>query len=439
MAHSLGLSRPKGKNSNETGGKPENQPCLISMAMYHLTVKTISRSQGRSSVGAAAYRAGERLHNERDGETHDFTQKRGIVFKTIMLPNNAPSAFTDRETLWNAVERCENRRDSRTAREIEIALPNELSLDEQIELVRNYVLSNFISLGMCADIAIHAGKHIHNKDPRHIEAQNDDTIKQDNPHAHILLTDRPVGKDGFLSAKNPQWNCKQYVYIWREQWANVQNREFERKGLSVTVSHESYEKQGIDREPTIHQGHEVTKMERKGKRTKIGNINRAIKARNLQREKWEREVKNRIRQAIYSTGKETKEPTGTAREIDEGAAGSNKENRLVSGKIETTGQPAHQPNQDQKGIRPASGKRIRIVQRLKNITEKIRNISTAAPATAAQAKTTQEKTQIQVPAKVQTQEKSIKRIRTENRARGRKFMRKHGFSKTRDREMEITR
>jgi len=136
------------------------------MANFHLHAKPISRRQGRSAVGASAYRAGEKLHNEYDGLTHDYTKKRGIVYTEIMLPENAPAEFSDRQTLWNAVELAEKRKDARTAREIEISLPNELSRAEQIKLVREYVRDNFISENMCADISIHSGKHYHKSDEK---------------------------------------------------------------------------------------------------------------------------------------------------------------------------------------------------------------------------------------------------------------------------------
>ena len=282
------------------------------MAIYHLSVKTISRNQGRSSVGAAAYRAGEKLHNEYDGLTHDytprnrgmiaaaayrsgenlstdnanhdFTKKAGIAYKEIILPDHAPSEFADRQTLWNAVEKAEKRRDARTAREVEIALPNELTLDEQINLVRGFVSDTFISQGMIADIAIHGGhKNAHDKDADHIEAAHDTMISPNNPHAHILLTDRPVERTGFSKLKNRDWNNRSNIEKWREAWARAQNREFERKKLNIRVRHESYERQGVDREPTIHLGHEAAALEKQGIRTNRGDRNRAIEARNRER------------------------------------------------------------------------------------------------------------------------------------------------------------
>ncbi|MCL2108680.1 MAG: MobA/MobL family protein [Oscillospiraceae bacterium] len=252
------------------------------MAIYHLSVKYISRNQGRSAVGAAAYRAGDKLHSSYDGQSHDYTNKTGITHTEIILPHNAPHEFYNRQTLWNAVEAAEKRKDGRTAREIEIALPCELSKDEQIKLVREYVNNNFVNRGMCADVAIHSG-HRHKKDEQNIEAQNDKNIFPNNPHAHILLTTRPVNQQGFERTKNRNWNNSQNVHEWRKQWANIQNKELERKGLEK-VSHESNAKRGIDREPTIHMGQNATAQERRGIRTDRGDINREIKARNQERE-----------------------------------------------------------------------------------------------------------------------------------------------------------
>lgn len=125
------------------------------MAIYHCAVKIISRSSGRSSVGAAAYRAGEKLENERDGRTHDYTRKDGVVHTEIMTPDNAPEWAKDREKLWNEVEKAEKSIDAQLCREVEVALPTELTPEQQKELVRDYVKDNFVDRGMIADVAIH--------------------------------------------------------------------------------------------------------------------------------------------------------------------------------------------------------------------------------------------------------------------------------------------
>lgn len=217
--------------------------------MYHLEVKILSRGNGKKVVAAAAYRSGERLHDERYNCYHDFTKKGGVVYRDILLPQNAPRQFSSRETLWNAVEAVECRKDARLAREAIIALPRELNLEEQSELVRTFVLENFVSRGMCADLCIH-----------HKDAKN--------PHAHILLTDRPVDINGFLPKKDRSWKKREDILVWRESWARTLNMEYERKGLEKRVTHESYAARGItDRKPTRHLGYRVLAYARRGQVT----------------------------------------------------------------------------------------------------------------------------------------------------------------------------
>ncbi|MDL2302561.1 MobA/MobL family protein [Lachnospiraceae bacterium OttesenSCG-928-D06] len=239
------------------------------IANYHFSVKPVSRGQGRSVVEAAAYRSGEKLRCDYYGQSADYTRKSGICHTEIILPPNAPHDYKDRQTLWNAVEYSERRIDSRLAREVEISLPNELTVDEQIILVRNFVTTYFVKQGMCADIAIHEGRK---KD-----------ASRNNPHAHILLTTRHIDEDGF-HLKNRDWDKVSNVGFWRKQWADIQNKEYERRGLDIKVSHESYEKQGIDQEATKYLGPTATALERYGICTKRGNENRSIIARNKERE-----------------------------------------------------------------------------------------------------------------------------------------------------------
>jgi hypothetical protein len=253
--------------------------------LYHLSVKIIGKGSGRSAVGAAAYRAGEKLQAVRSaayrsGETlevdgaeitHDYTKKGGVVHSEILLPESAPEKFRDRETLWNAVEARERRVDARLAREIEVALQAEFELQEQKELLREYIKDNFVDKGMIADVSIHD--------------------KGDgNPHAHIMLTTRNVTPDGF-GDKNREWDKKEKLLDWREKWAEVTNRKFKQKGLAERIDYRSYKEQGIDREPTIHLGHEAWALEKRGIPTERGNINRKIKRRNQERatQKAERE------------------------------------------------------------------------------------------------------------------------------------------------------
>lgn len=175
------------------------------MAIYHCSVKVISRKNGRSAVGCSAYRSGEKLHNERDGITHDYTKKGGVVYSEIMLPENAPTEYAKRERLWNEVEKIEKSNDNRVAREIEVALPIELNRKEQIQMVQEYVRENFVNKGMCADFSIHAG-HSHRADKGF---NSDGNITKENPHVHIMLTVRPIDQDGKWESKSEKiYLCK---------------------------------------------------------------------------------------------------------------------------------------------------------------------------------------------------------------------------------------
>jgi uncharacterized membrane protein len=233
------------------------------MALYHLTVKAISRSKGKSAVSSAAYRSGEKLYDEYNNISYDFTRKTGIKYTGILLPVNAPVTFFNRETLWNAAEKAETRINSRTAREIEAALPGEFILTEQIKLVSEYIRDNFISQGMCADFAVH---------------DKDDG----NPHSHIMLTTREVNEKGF-TVKNRDWDKRENVIVWRREWAYISNSYLERNGFSERIDHRTLIEQGIKREPTIHLGHTVKQLERKGIITSRNKKNREIIERNKER------------------------------------------------------------------------------------------------------------------------------------------------------------
>jgi hypothetical protein len=247
------------------------------MAIYHLSVKIIGRGSGRSAIGSAAYRAGEKLRlvekaayragmelrDEDTQTTYDYTKKGGVVHKEIILPENAPPEYKDRETLWNAVEAREKRKDARLAREIEIALQTEFDLQENIELLREYIQENFVDKGMIVDFVIHNN--------------------EGNPHSHIMLTTRDVTPEGF-GKKNRDWDKEENVLIWRENWARINNRKFEEKGLEEHIDHRTLKAQGIDREPTIHLGHEAWALEKKGIQTAKGDYNREIQRRNAERE-----------------------------------------------------------------------------------------------------------------------------------------------------------
>lgn len=230
------------------------------MAIYHFSASMIGRSAGRSSVASAAYRAGEKLTNEREGITHDYTNKKGVDHSLIIAPDNCPDWVHDRNQLWNNVEAIEKRKDAQLAREITIALPAELLPHERYQLVKNFAVENFVNKGMIADIAFH--------DP---DSQGD----QRNYHAHIMLTTREITANGFGN-KNRSWNDKSLLKEWRENWEQSINKWLERKGIDERVSAKTLAEQGIDRIPTKHIGVTAVQMERKGIRTERGDLHRAI-------------------------------------------------------------------------------------------------------------------------------------------------------------------
>jgi len=229
----------------------------------------------------AAYICGTKfIHN---GRTFNHSRRTDVLHREILLPDDAPREFFDRLTLWSTAQAAEKRKKPRYAREILVALPRKTSLQTNIVLVREFVTKTFVDLGMCADFAIHRGD---SKDKRRKVC--DQTKKRPhNPHAHILLTPRRITPEGFDSVKDRSWNLPSTLVKWREEWANFLNKTLEKKGLDDRVSHKSYKDQGIDREPTKHLGPVYAALERKGIRTKIGDENRAIEARNKQYERKE--------------------------------------------------------------------------------------------------------------------------------------------------------
>jgi Ti-type conjugative transfer relaxase TraA len=199
------------------------------VAIYHLSAKIISRSKGQSVVAAAAYRASESLEDERYGSTHDYTRKEGVEHSEILLPDGAPAWMADRQRLWNQVEATERRKDAQLARELEIGLPLELTHDENVALVRDYVRRNFVDQGMVADFSVHED------DPN-------------NPHAHVLLTLREVTAEGF-GQKVRSWNAKADLLKWREAWAEMANEHLARAGHAIRIDHRTLEAQGSGLEP----------------------------------------------------------------------------------------------------------------------------------------------------------------------------------------------
>ncbi|RWD94243.1 Ti-type conjugative transfer relaxase TraA [Mesorhizobium sp.] len=215
------------------------------MAIYHLHIKVIGRKAGSSAVASAAYRSASRLRDERIDRSHDFSAKRGVVHSEVLLPENAPDAWSDRERLWNDVEAFEVRKDAQLAREVEFALPRELSQAQGIELARDFVQAQFVSRGMVADLNVHWDR------------AEDGSPK---PHAHVMLTLRSVDEDGF-GAKVRDWNATQMVERWRERWAELANERFAELDIDARIDHRSLEAQGIALEPQTQIGAPAQRIE----------------------------------------------------------------------------------------------------------------------------------------------------------------------------------
>lgn len=271
------------------------------VAIYHCSIKIISRGKGRSAVACAAYRSGTKLTDLATGKIFDYSNKSGVVFSEVLLPENAPTIFAvDRNILWDAVERKETHSAAQLAREVEVALPCEFTRQEQIDTVREYIMKNFVREGMCADWALHD--------------------KGDgNPHAHIMLTMRAIKPNGRWAEKsrtiykldpNEQkipvidpttgqqkigargrkmwqretvqandWNDRSKAEEWRAAWAAECNRRLDRQHQ---IDHRSYARQAVEQEPTIHEGYAARKMEREGRVSDRCEINRETKALNEQ-------------------------------------------------------------------------------------------------------------------------------------------------------------
>ena len=263
------------------------------MALFHLNVTQIKRSKGQSAIAAAAYRAGEKLYSEYYGETSDYTNKGGVICSEILLPDHAPREYADRQTLWNAVEKSERGKNAQLAYSFDIALQNEFSLDENIALARQFLLDHFVSRGMVVDFSIHvpdtepggiSNPHFHVMAPiRPIEANGKWGLKQRRVYELDDDGNRLLDADGnyiFNAVPTTDWGSPETLEYWREQWAAMCNAKFEEKGLQERIDHRSYERQGVDILPTIHEGPSVRQMETKGIRTDKGEFNRWIKATN---------------------------------------------------------------------------------------------------------------------------------------------------------------
>lgn len=306
---------------------------VFKIAIYHFEAKMISRGTGRSVVAAAAYASCSKIYNDYDGMMHDYTRKHGCVYSEIFLPSNAPPEWQDRTELWNAVEAAEKAKDSRLARELIVALPVEIGLDEWKDILKDFISKQCVNKGMCADVSIH------------------DTDGH-NPHAHILLTMRPIddkGKwqaktqkeylckrgdeeRGFTAAefktaqadgwekqyqykvdkkklymtpteaeqqgyervsKNPkstrygrqnpicaEWNSEEQVLRWRKAWEGVTNKALEQNSIDARVDCRSFKECGIDEQPTIHEGVSAHIIEQRGGVSERCEMNRQIKADN---------------------------------------------------------------------------------------------------------------------------------------------------------------
>ena len=323
------------------------------MAIYHLEAKVISRGAGRSACAASAYLSCSQILNDYDGIQHDYTRKSGLVWQAVFLPEYAPQEWSDRAVLWNAVEANEKTKDSRLAREFVVALPIELGKDQWEELLIEYIQSNFVAEGMCADVAIH------------------DTDGH-NPHAHIMLTVRPLDEQGkwqyktekeylcvrdgeergltaaeFKAAQadgwekqypykvgkkkvymapsaaeaqnlvrvskhpkstkygrqNPiteKWNSDEQILVWRKAWADTTNAHLERAGADARIDHHSHAERGLDEQPTIHEGVVARALEKKGIIADRCEINRQIKADNALLQELKATVK-KLMQAVKNT------------------------------------------------------------------------------------------------------------------------------------------
>lgn len=268
------------------------------MASFHLAVKTIGRSAGRSATAAAAYRAGVEIADERTGIVHDYTRKQGIEHREIVAPADAPEWVRDRSALWNAAEQAERRKNSTVAREYEIALPVELSADERRTLTLDLAREISARHGVAVDVAIHAPGR-----------QGD----QRNHHAHLLTTTRRIGAEG-LGEKSRELDQKTSgeVERWRGRWAEMQNAALERAHVPERVDHRSHQRCGIEQEATVHMGPNVVAMERRAEReaqrdgrdyepvTKVGQHNAGVLERRGLRQyiekgtEWAREMTQRM-------------------------------------------------------------------------------------------------------------------------------------------------
>jgi len=257
------------------------------MAIMHMDIKPICRSKGRSATAAAAYRSGDKITDERTGIVHDYSRRTGVESSTMIFPPEAGAV--SRSQIWNMAEAAERRKDSRVAREVEIALPHELSPSQRKALVLNFTRKIVEKYGVAADISIHR------PNPKG---------DQKNHHAHILLTTRKIGQDGLGDKSDLELEDKalraagkpagrDQVKAIREAWADEANQALKLAGYDVRIDPRSYKDQGLDIEPQIKLGSAVIEMERRGVLTDKGILNREIQKQNQARTLIENAKENR--------------------------------------------------------------------------------------------------------------------------------------------------
>jgi len=278
------------------------------LAIFHCQIKIISRGKGKTATAAAAYRSGTKIVDDEFRKTHDYTRKGGVAFSEILLCVNAPSKYSDRQILWNEVQKIEKQKNAQLCREVEVALPIEFSRNEQIEVIREYIKKNFTDKGMIADWSLHD--------------------KSDgNPHAHILLTMRPLKPNGEwetkrkdryaldengnkipivdpltnqqkigaggrkmwerISVPTTDWNDQTKAEEWRKSWADICNEHL--KG-QAHIDHRSYARQGKKQLPTIHEGYVARKIARSGKHSNIISYNQQVRQHNALEQANEQDI-----------------------------------------------------------------------------------------------------------------------------------------------------
>ena len=234
------------------------------MAIYHFSAKVISRARGSSVVAAAAYRSASRLEDERLGRAHDFSNKAGVIHSEVMAPEGAPERWQDRATLWNEVEAIEVRKDAQLAREIEFSIPREMERADGVALARDFVSQEFVDRGMVADLNVH-WDHAEDGSPK--------------PHAHVMLSMREVGEDGF-GKKVREWNATSELQGWRERWGEHVNTRLAELGIEARIDHRTLKDQGIELEPQHKIGPAGMRREERGEDAERAVEHREIARRN---------------------------------------------------------------------------------------------------------------------------------------------------------------